>query len=189
MSKYAKSELDAQRELLDSLMGINRNKDQKDAIKDYRDDRVCKFFLTGMCPHDIFVNTKMDEGPCPKVHSEQLKDEFQKSGDVHMYDTLLQKEFAQRLSEADRVIKVRVYLSFWLFVSVALIVDCLSVLLFDCISLSSDIIRTTTSASPSPRGRRQTGRGNGPRTQSRNPPHPRRDVTCDCRFGESRCRW
>lgn len=28
---------------------------------DFRDERVCKFFITGMCPNDIFVNTKMDE--------------------------------------------------------------------------------------------------------------------------------
>ncbi len=47
----AKSELDAQRELLDSLMGMNRNNDKKYQNLDYRDDRVCKFFLTGMCPH------------------------------------------------------------------------------------------------------------------------------------------
>ena len=55
MVKYrdaAKSELDAQRELLDSLMGINRNNDRKgDQVMSYKDDRVCKFFLTGMCPH------------------------------------------------------------------------------------------------------------------------------------------
>lgn len=50
--KGNKSELDSQRELLDSLMGINRNNDRKgDQVKDFRDERVCKFFLTGMCPH------------------------------------------------------------------------------------------------------------------------------------------
>jgi hypothetical protein len=55
MPKYrdaAKSELDSQRDLLDSLMGINRNNDRKkDQVRDFRDDRVCKFYLTGMCPH------------------------------------------------------------------------------------------------------------------------------------------
>lgn len=44
--------MDSQRELLDSLMGINRNKDrEEDQITDFRDDRVCKFFLVGMCPN------------------------------------------------------------------------------------------------------------------------------------------
>lgn len=47
-----KSEMDAQRELLDSLMGINRNNDRKaDYVSDFRDDRTCKFYITGMCPH------------------------------------------------------------------------------------------------------------------------------------------
>ncbi len=43
--------MDSQRDLLDSLMGLNRNNDQKDAVKDFRDERVCRFFLTGLCPH------------------------------------------------------------------------------------------------------------------------------------------
>ncbi len=48
--------MDSQRELLDTLMGINRNNDRKDEhISDFRDDRVCKFFLTGMCPYGTFV--------------------------------------------------------------------------------------------------------------------------------------
>lgn len=57
MPKYResnKSEMDSQRELLDNLMGINRNNDRKkDDVRDFRDDRVCKFFLTGMCPHGM----------------------------------------------------------------------------------------------------------------------------------------
>ena len=55
MPKYRdapKSEMDSQRALLDSLMGINRNNDrEEDQVTDYRDDRVCKFFLVGMCPN------------------------------------------------------------------------------------------------------------------------------------------
>jgi hypothetical protein len=54
MPKYrdaGKSELDSQRALLDSLMGMDRNADKNQQQMDYRDDRVCKFFLTGMCPH------------------------------------------------------------------------------------------------------------------------------------------
>ena len=57
---------------------------------------------------DIFVNTKMDEGPCQKVHSEPIKAEFQKSRDIYMYDNLIEREFQNRIAEADRVIKVMV---------------------------------------------------------------------------------
>jgi hypothetical protein len=55
MRKYrdnSKNELESQRALLDSLMGINRNNDrEEDQVGNFRDERVCKFFLTGMCPH------------------------------------------------------------------------------------------------------------------------------------------
>jgi hypothetical protein len=58
---------------------------------------------------DIFVNTKMDEGPCPKIHSEPLKAEFERGSDRYMYDNIIEKEFIARLNEADRVIKVRYF--------------------------------------------------------------------------------
>lgn len=48
------SEMDSQRALLDSLMGINRDGNrEEDEISSYRDDRVCKYFLLGLCPHGI----------------------------------------------------------------------------------------------------------------------------------------
>ena len=52
MPKYrdgTKSEMDSQRALLDSLMGTNWNNDI--SLLDFRDDRVCKYFLVGTCPN------------------------------------------------------------------------------------------------------------------------------------------
>lgn len=43
------------------------------------DPKVCRSFLVGTCPHDLFTNTKQDLGPCPKVHSEPLKGEYDAS--------------------------------------------------------------------------------------------------------------
>jgi hypothetical protein len=40
------------------------------------DPKVCRSYLVGHCPHDLFTNTKQDLGPCPKVHSEPLKDQY-----------------------------------------------------------------------------------------------------------------
>ena len=40
------------------------------------DPKVCRSYLVGTCPHDLFTNTKQDLGPCPKVHSELLKSEY-----------------------------------------------------------------------------------------------------------------
>ena len=57
MPKYrdgTKSEMDSQRALLDSLMGTNWNNDISlldFRDMDFRDDRVCKYFLVGTCPN------------------------------------------------------------------------------------------------------------------------------------------
>ena len=45
------------------------------------DPKVCRSFLVGTCPHDLFTNTKQDLGPCPKVHSEPLKTEYDSNPD------------------------------------------------------------------------------------------------------------
>lgn len=63
------------------------------------DPKVCRSFLVGTCPHDLFTNTKKDVGPCPKVHAEPLKTEYeslseparQKLGFEHDYVRDLQK--------------------------------------------------------------------------------------------------
>lgn len=40
------------------------------------DPKLCRSYLVGTCPHDLFTNTKQDLGSCPKVHSEPLKSEY-----------------------------------------------------------------------------------------------------------------
>jgi hypothetical protein len=49
------------------------------------DPKVCRSFLVGTCPHDLFTNTKQDLGPCPKVHSEPLKTEYESTKDSKNY--------------------------------------------------------------------------------------------------------
>ncbi|KAI0818632.1 hypothetical protein BC629DRAFT_1463274 [Irpex lacteus] len=39
----------------------------------WSDEKVCRNFLCGTCPHTLFTNTKMDLGACPKSHTERLK--------------------------------------------------------------------------------------------------------------------
>lgn len=41
------------------------------------DMKVCRSYLVGTCPHDLFTNTKQDFGPCPKLHNEGLKTEYE----------------------------------------------------------------------------------------------------------------
>ena len=101
----ATTEVDAQRALLDSLMGMNRNHEGADIV-DYKDDRLCRPFLHGICPIDGFINTKMACGSCDKIHSEEFKEQFQNSSDKHLFDDEVFGEFSSYLADAERIIKV-----------------------------------------------------------------------------------
>lgn len=70
--------MDAQRALLDQLMGPNRNRiSGKETDAHWDDDNVCPWFLISFCPHDLFKNTKEDLGSCNKLHSPVLAEEFE----------------------------------------------------------------------------------------------------------------
>ncbi|KAH8852362.1 Luc7-like protein 3 [Schistosoma japonicum] len=73
--------LAAQKALLDELMGKNRNacNGESSGGPHWSDDDVCKFYLCGFCPHDLFVNTKTDLGQCPKSHDERMREAYKKS--------------------------------------------------------------------------------------------------------------
>jgi len=64
-----------QRKLLEQMMGpeamgvTNQN-------LNWWDEKVCRNFLCGTCPHILFTNTKMDLGACPKSHTDRLKQEY-----------------------------------------------------------------------------------------------------------------
>ncbi|MCJ1354175.1 MAG: splicing factor [Icmadophila ericetorum] len=72
-----------QRKLLEQLMGAGAS--SRHAQLSITDPKVCRSFLAGTCPHDLFTNTKQDLGPCPKVHSEPLKAEYDASPDKSKY--------------------------------------------------------------------------------------------------------
>lgn len=64
-----------QRKLLEQLMGNQST--SRAAQLSLNDPKVCRSYLVGTCPHDLFTNTKQDLGQCPKVHSESLKTEYE----------------------------------------------------------------------------------------------------------------
>ncbi|EEP76418.1 conserved hypothetical protein [Uncinocarpus reesii 1704] len=70
-----------QRKLLEQLMGadqlIGTGGSSRNAQLSITDSKVCRSYLVGTCPHDLFTNTKQDLGPCPKIHSEGLKAEYE----------------------------------------------------------------------------------------------------------------
>ncbi|RMD43398.1 hypothetical protein DV735_g1725, partial [Chaetothyriales sp. CBS 134920] len=68
-----------QRRLLEQLMGDNflgASAASKTANLTLSSAQVCRSYLVGTCPHDLFTNTKQDIGPCPKFHPENLKLEW-----------------------------------------------------------------------------------------------------------------
>ncbi|KAL6714413.1 splicing factor [Lecanora helva] len=72
-----------QRKLLEQLMGAGAS--SRHAQLSLTDPKVCRSYLVGTCPHDLFTNTKQDIGPCPKVHSEPLKGEYEAAADKSKY--------------------------------------------------------------------------------------------------------
>ncbi|XP_068666203.1 U1 snRNP-associated protein usp106-like isoform X2 [Aristolochia californica] len=99
--------MDAMRKQLDVLMGANRNGDVREVNRKYYDRDVCRLFLVGLCPHELFQLTKMDMGPCPKVHSLQLRKEYEedKVKGIHNYDRELEDFIDKLIIECDRKIQ------------------------------------------------------------------------------------
>lgn len=87
-------------------MGANRNGDVTEVNRKYYDRDVCRLFLVGLCPHELFQLTKMDMGPCPKVHSFQLRKEYQeaKAKGQDNYDRELEDVIDRLIVECDRKI-------------------------------------------------------------------------------------
>ncbi|BAF09286.1 uncharacterized protein [Oryza sativa Japonica Group] len=99
--------MDAIRKQLDQLMGANRNGDVREVSRKYYDRDVCRLFLAGLCPHDLFQLTKMDMGPCPKMHSLQLRKEYEeaKAKGMDNYDRELEETIERLISECERKIQ------------------------------------------------------------------------------------
>ncbi|KAK3693243.1 hypothetical protein B0T22DRAFT_401076 [Podospora appendiculata] len=100
-----------QRKLLEQLMGGGIS--SRSAQLSLTDPKVCRSYLVGTCPHDLFTNTKQDLGPCSRVHSEGLKAEYEALPDAekkrygfdHDYMRDLQKyidECNRRIDAAQR---------------------------------------------------------------------------------------
>jgi len=69
-----------QRELLEQLMGkdtlINPSRQRREL--GLSDPKICKCFLLGICPYDLFSGTKQDMGRCNKIHLEKHKLQYER---------------------------------------------------------------------------------------------------------------
>jgi len=73
----------------------------------FSDPDICKFFICGFCPSELFTNTKSDLGPCGKNHDENARQQFQDSPKKSTYP--FEREFIRYLErlvdDLDRKIK------------------------------------------------------------------------------------
>ncbi|CAI9762349.1 unnamed protein product [Fraxinus pennsylvanica] len=105
--------MDAQRALLDELMGAARNltEEERKGYKEIRwdDKEVCGCYMVRFCPHDLFVNTRSDLGVCPKIHDPKLKESFEKSPRHDSYVSKFEAELAyfceKLVSDLDRKVR------------------------------------------------------------------------------------
>ncbi|GBB99176.1 hypothetical protein RclHR1_03440009 [Rhizophagus clarus] len=93
------------RKALEALMGAEALGGVPDHMK-YDDEKVCRNYLCGLCPHDLFTNTKMDLGACPKMHSERLKSEYEeaKKRKECDYEAEFERNLANFVADCDRKI-------------------------------------------------------------------------------------
>lgn len=72
-----------QKKLLEQLMGkdshSNRGRYSRGNQKDLGlyDSRICKSYLVGECPYDLFLGTKQSLGRCPQIHLAKHKLQYE----------------------------------------------------------------------------------------------------------------
>lgn len=72
-----------QRKLLDELMGrddaiqVNRKKVYLRPQLGLRDPKICKTYLVGECPFELFQGTKQSLGRCPQIHQARYKLQYE----------------------------------------------------------------------------------------------------------------
>jgi LUC7 N_terminus len=93
--------------LADQLMGTGAA--SRSAQLSITDPKVCRSYLVGTCPHDHFTNTKQDLGPCPKIHSEGLKAEYEAASPSEKvkwgFDYDYTRDLQKHIDECDRRIE------------------------------------------------------------------------------------
>ena len=86
--------------MLDQLMGAERNvrlEERTGKTKQFSDPDVCKYFLCGICPHDLFKGTKSDLGVCATPCTDE--------GCKRSWDALSQAEKDELAKEAAKLEK------------------------------------------------------------------------------------
>jgi len=99
------------RKMLDELMGTQRDgASDMDTVK-FTSSNVCKSYLLGLCPYDLFHNTKLDLGACSRIHDPALKADYElaiATDKSKNYDYEIEQldELQQFIGDCDRKVSV-----------------------------------------------------------------------------------
>ena len=76
-------------------------------LMSFTDSRVCRPFLVGSCPHDLFENTKFEQGPCRNQHNERLRQDYLEAADreKYGYEWEYQKVLKEYVGDCDKRIE------------------------------------------------------------------------------------
>lgn len=107
---------DSVRAQLDKLLGPDRNGPLTDsaahATPHYTDSSVCKHYLLGFCPNDLFIKHRSEPGSCRDLHSDAAKLAFEKDvaagkakREKAMWMRVLLKECRSIVLDEDRKIR------------------------------------------------------------------------------------
>jgi len=103
------------RKMLDELMGTNRDGLQDNNAVKFTSSNVCKSYLLGLCPYDLFHNTgtfksskKLDLGICSKLHDPALKADYELAAADHDYEYEIEQleQISQFVNDCDRKVAV-----------------------------------------------------------------------------------
>jgi hypothetical protein len=84
---------EAQRKALEQLMGSDTTTysrrpttgNNPNYLTTFTDSRLCRPYLVGHCPHDLFENTKFEQGPCKNQHNGRLRQMYQDDPERESY--------------------------------------------------------------------------------------------------------
>ena len=77
--------------------------------RNFSDDDVCKFHICGFCPYEEFDKTRTDFGPCPSVHDDRSKTQWEALTDderaKHPYERELKKWLDKMVDDLGKKVK------------------------------------------------------------------------------------
>ena len=100
------------RKALDNLMGKDRNLPLREQIlkkKHFDDPDVCKFFLIGFCPHELFTYVKSSNiGECHYRHDQQFKINFESDPNRENYQIKYEEDLISFLESITSELDIKI---------------------------------------------------------------------------------